>query len=188
MLWVLIRIASIIYGEIMKSIPKLSSYILTCFTDSGAIWSGYSVFAQAWDPCVTLFCNKVILLLFQWTIYVLVAGIILEWFLRKRAVAVIHFIYHTKLVVSEQRDSMTNIIWAASWQNQQYDCAPSEDSDQPGHPSQSLRCPHEESLGPELPIWAHREDSDQTGQMPRLIWVFTGCTVILLVLSWWDPF
>ena len=21
----------------------------------------------------------------------------------------------------------------------------------------------------------HREDSDQTGQMPRLIWVFTGC-------------
>ena len=32
--------------------------------------------------------------------------------------------------------------WAASWQNQQNDCAPSEDSDQPGHqPSLiSLRC------------------------------------------------
>ena len=28
-------------------------------------------------------------------------------------------------------------------------CAPREDSDQP---DQSLRCPHEESLGPELPI------------------------------------
>ena len=27
-------------------------------------------------------------------------------------------------------------------------CAPSEDSDQTGHPDQSLRCPHEESLGP----------------------------------------
>ena len=27
------------------------------------------------------------------------------------------------------------------------------------------------------------EDSDQTGQMPRLIWVFTGCTIILLELS-----
>ena len=27
------------------------------------------------------------------------------------------------------------------------------------------------------------EDSDQTGRMPRLIWVFTGCTVTLLVLS-----
>ena len=28
-------------------------------------------------------------------------------------------------------------------------CAPSEDSDQPGHLI-SLRCPHKESLGPEL--------------------------------------
>ena len=36
-----------------------------------------------------------------------------------------------------------------------------------------------------LPIhWVHSEDSDQTGQMPRLIWVFAGRTVILLVLSW----
>ena len=25
-------------------------------------------------------------------------------------------------------------IWAATWQNQQSECAPSEDSDQPGHP------------------------------------------------------
>ena len=24
--------------------------------------------------------------------------------------------------------------------------------------------------------WAHSEDSDQTGWMPRLIWVFAGCT------------
>ena len=33
-------------------------------------------------------------------------------------------------------------------------CAPSEDSDQPGHPPSliSLRCPHEESFGPLLPI------------------------------------
>ena len=40
--------------------------------------------------------------------------------------------------------------WAATWQNQQNDCAPSKDSDQPGHlPSlNSLCCPHEESLGP----------------------------------------
>ena len=33
-------------------------------------------------------------------------------------------------------------------------CAPSEDSDQPGHPGQSdqsLCCPHEEILGPQLP-------------------------------------
>ena len=43
--------------------------------------------------------------------------------------------------------------WAATWQNQQSDCAPSEDSDQPGHPPSliSLRCPREECLGPWLP-------------------------------------
>ena len=29
----------------------------------------------------------------------------------------------------------------------------------------------------------HSEDSDQTGRMPRLIWVFAGRTLILLVLS-----
>ena len=29
----------------------------------------------------------------------------------------------------------------------------------------------------------HSEDSDQNGRMPRLIWVFSGCTVTLLVLS-----
>ena len=30
-------------------------------------------------------------------------------------------------------------IWAVSWQNQRNDCAPSEDSDQPGHPSSLIR-------------------------------------------------
>ena len=30
---------------------------------------------------------------------------------------------------------------------------------------------------------AHSEDSDQTGRMPRLIWVFTGNILIVLVLS-----
>ena len=30
--------------------------------------------------------------------------------------------------------------------------------------------------------WTHSEDSDQTGRMPRLIWVLAGRTVILLVL------
>ena len=32
-------------------------------------------------------------------------------------------------------------------------------------------------------LHADSEDSDQTGRMPRLIWVFAGRTVILLVLS-----
>ena len=47
-----------------------------------------------------------------------------------------------------------NTLRAGVWQNQQIICAPSEDSDQPGQ----------------------SEDSDQTGWMPRLIWVFTGRT------------
>ena len=43
--------------------------------------------------------------------------------------------------------------WAATWQNKQNECAPSEDSDQPGQSAQSVqsfRCPHEETLSPEL--------------------------------------
>ena len=36
--------------------------------------------------------------------------------------------------------------------------------------------------------WAHSKDSDQTGRMPRLIWVFAGRTLILLVLSWGGSF
>ena len=36
--------------------------------------------------------------------------------------------------------------------------------------------------------WAHSEDSDQTGRMPRLIWVFAGRTLILLVLSYRDSY
>ena len=79
--------------------------------------------------------------------------------------------------------SLASIKWAASWQNHQNDCVPSEDSD---------RCPvwSESSLstwrklGSLATHWAHSEDSDQTGRMPRLIWVFTGRTFILLVLSW----
>ena len=38
-------------------------------------------------------------------------------------------------------------------------------------------------LGPLATHWAHSDDSDQTGRMPRLIWVFAGRTLILLVLS-----
>ena len=43
-------------------------------------------------------------------------------------------------------------------------------------------------LGSLATYWAHSEDSDQTGRMPRLIWVFAGRTVILLVLSWGGSF
>ena len=40
-------------------------------------------------------------------------------------------------------------------------------------------------LGSLATHWAHSEDSDQTGRMPKLIWVFSlGAHAILLVLSW----
>ena len=39
------------------------------------------------------------------------------------------------------------------------------------------------NLGSLATHWAHSEDSDQSGRMPRLIWVFAGRTLILLVLS-----
>ena len=38
-------------------------------------------------------------------------------------------------------------------------------------------------LGSLATHWAHSKDSDQTGQMPRLIWVFAGHTLIFLFLS-----
>ena len=42
------------------------------------------------------------------------------------------FIYYLLLL-------MQNLIWATTWQNQQCGCAPSEDSDQPGHPPSVIR-------------------------------------------------
>ena len=70
-------------------------------------------------------------------------------------------------------------------------CVPREDSDQP-----LGICPvwSESSLSAwrnigSLPTqWVDSEDCVQTGQMPRLLWVFARHTVILLVLSWGGSF
>ena len=90
------------------------------------------------------------------------------------------------------------INWAATWQNQQNGFSPSENSEQPGHPRSLIRVfavrmkkhwilsyplSAWRSIGSLATHWAHSEDSDQTEWMPRLIWVFAGRTVILLVLS-----
>ena len=75
-------------------------------------------------------------------------------------------------------------IWATSWQNQHVHPAKTQIS-------LGIRPVWSESLlsawrklGSLATHWAHSEDSDQTGWMPRLIWVFAGHTVILLVLLW----
>ena len=90
-----------------------------------------------------------------------------------------------KKVLDEQRCLLNTCKWAATWHKQQSDCAPSEDSDQPGHPPSLIRVfavRMKKVWVLSYPLSA-REDSDQTGWMPRLIWVFARRTVTLLVLS-----
>ena len=72
-------------------------------------------------------------------------------------------------------------IWAASWQNQQNGmCAQQRLSS--AWASESSLSPWRK-LGSLATYWAHSKDSDQTRPMPRLIRVFAGRTVILLVFS-----
>ena len=80
---------------------------------------------------------------------------------------------------------MMTLRWAATLQNQQNECAPGEDSDQPGHPPSLISEDSDQPGHPKDPSFlrADSEDSDQTGRMPRLIWVFARRTLILLVLS-----
>ena len=78
--------------------------------------------------------------------------------------------------------SSLSFIWAATWQNQQNECAPSEDSDQPGHPPRLIRVfavrmkkPWVLSypLSAQWRVWSDWADAG----------VFAGHTLILLVLS-----
>ena len=79
-------------------------------------------------------------------------------------------------------------IWAALWQNQQSGMFAqrrlawaSTQSDQ------SSLCAQWVAKDPSFPH-VDSEDSDQTGRMSRLIWVFAGRTCHLLVLSWGGSF
>ena len=56
--------------------------------------------------------------------------------------------------------------------------APSEDSDEPGHPPSLIRAFAVGSMGSLEPSCLHAdsEESDRTGRMPRMIWVFAGRT------------
>ena len=64
-------------------------------------------------------------------------------------------------------------------------CVPSEDSDQI-HPvwSESSLSAWRKLTSFIASNWVHSKDSDPTGQMPRLIWVFAGAHAVLLILSW----
>ena len=73
------------------------------------------------------------------------------------------------------------VIWTATWQNQQNECAQrrlrsawaSAQSDQSSLHAQCL------AKGSSF-LHVDSKDSDQTGRMPRLIWVFAGRTLTLL--------
>ena len=86
--------------------------------------------------------------------------------------------YYTYTCYIQNVAQSVQYIWVASWQNQQNDvCAQqrlrsawaSDQSDQSSLRTQWVA---------KDPSFLHTdsEDSDQTGQMPRLIWVFAGCT------------
>ena len=75
--------------------------------------------------------------------------------------------------------------WATTWQNQQNEGAPAKP-----HISLGIRPVWSESslcaqwvAKDQRFLHAYSEDSDQTGRMPRLIWVFAGRALTLLVLS-----
>ena len=53
--------------------------------------------------------------------------------------------------------------------------------------SESSHCAHWVAKDPGF-LHADKEDSAQTGRMPRLIWVFAGRKGHVLVLSWGGPF
>ena len=78
---------------------------------------------------------------------------------------------------------------AITWQNQQNECAHSKTQISLGiRPvwSESSLCAQWVAKDPSF-LHADSEDSDQTGRMPRLIWVFAGRTLIWLVLSCRGP-
>ena len=75
--------------------------------------------------------------------------------------------------------------WAATWQIQQNGMCSQQTQIILGiRPSDQSLLSTWRKLGSLATHWVHSEDSDQAELMRRLIWVFDGSTVILLVLSW----
>ena len=77
-------------------------------------------------PCLPKNCVQVALFIYS-------RGNVICW-LRFSSPGSKAFMWDYRTVMHPSSDWLTNLyIWAASWQNQQCGCAPSEDSDQPGH-------------------------------------------------------
>ena len=127
-------------------------------------WSESSLGAQphCW------FCHEAAQIYSNWSLYALYISFTEH----------INSIYlHYALICNISAD-----IWAATWQNQQNCPAKTQIclGIRPVWSEPSLSAWRK--LGSLASHWAFSEDSDQTGRMPRLIWVFAGRTFILLVL------
>ena len=88
----------------------------------------------------------------------------------------LHSVQGMKRERNTSTKTTSSATWAASWQNQQNDCAPSEDSDQHGHPPSLIRvfiCARRIAKDPSF-LHADSEDSESS----------LGAHAILLVLSW----
>ena len=82
-------------------------------------------------------------------------------------------------------------IWAASRQNQQNDlCAQRRlrSAWESAQSDQSLRCPHERILGPQLPIERTAQALIRLGGCLGCSESLLGAQIILLVLSWGGPY
>ena len=81
----------------------------------------------------------------------------------------------------------TIFIWATTWQNQQNECAPSKDSDQPGHPPSLIRVFTVHSVGscgPKVSSCRQQKTLIRLGRCPDWSESLLGAHAILLVLSW----
>ena len=136
-------------------------------------------------------------LLWCWIKWTHVLGKLWRWRTGIPTLLTLFRLYNNEVCLEKR--ALCSHIWAATWQNQQNESAPSEDSDQPGHPPSLIKVFAVRSMG--SPVWsesslcaqwvakdpsflhADSQDSDQIGRMPRLIWVFAGRTLILLAHS-----
>ena len=104
-----------------------------------------------------------------------------------------HEVYLPDLSTDQNKDHIS--VWFhATWHEPPHDkinkmtCAPSEDSDKPGHPLSliSLRCPHDETLGPQLMLLPNERTAKTLNRLdgcPGWSEYSLGEHVILLVLS-----
>ena len=95
---------------------------------------------------------------------------------------------YIKRLLQKKKELLIHNIWAIARQNQQNDLCAQWRLESAWASTQSYQSSLSawKKLGSLATHWAHSEDSDQTGQMHRLIWVFTGhsCHFVGFVMRW----